>query len=295
MAENLKIFGTTYSNVAGIKATDTNDVVQTFIKPEGTLTVSSSGTTDCTAYASVSVASGSATTPATTITANPSISVSSGGLITATASATQSVTPTVSAGYVSSGTAGTITVSGSNTSQMTTKGATTYTPTTSNQTISSGTYLTGTQTISGDANLVAGNIKSGTTIFGVTGSYTGGGSSKNAQIWSGVGTVQSSTYTAVANPNSQATMTITVAKTGTYDVYWCGYRNSTSGTWGSRLYINNSGYGSNITTFDQYMTSVQVVHLSGVALTADDVLTVRARSRGSSYTFYIYDLVIIEQ
>lgn len=56
-----------------------------------------------------------------------------------------------------------------------TKGATTYTPTTSNQTIASGTYLTGTQTISGDANLVAGNIKSGTTIFGVTGTYTGGG------------------------------------------------------------------------------------------------------------------------
>ena len=119
--------------------------------------------------------SGSATTPATTITANPSITVSSGGLITATASATQSVTPTVSAGYVSSGTAGTITVSGSNTSQMTVKAATTYTPTTSNQTIASGTYLTGTQTIEGDADLVAGNIKDGVTIFGVTGTYDGGG------------------------------------------------------------------------------------------------------------------------
>ena len=121
--------------------------------------------------------SGSATTPATTITANPTITVSSGGLITATASATQSVTPTVSAGYVSSGTAGTVSVSGSNTSQMTTKGATTYTPTTADQTIASGTYLTGTQTIEGDADLVAGNIKDGVTIFGVTGTYTGGGSS----------------------------------------------------------------------------------------------------------------------
>lgn len=62
--------------------------------------------------------SGSASTPATTITANPTISVSSGGLITASVSASQSVTPTVSAGYVSSGTAGTITVSGSNTQQL---------------------------------------------------------------------------------------------------------------------------------------------------------------------------------
>lgn len=123
--------------------------------------------------ATKSVASGSAATPATTVTANPSISVSSGGLITATASATQSVTPTVSAGYVSSGTAGTITVSGSNTSQLTTQAATTYTPTTTDQTIASGTYLTGTQTIEGDANLVAGNIKKDVSIFGVTGTYEG--------------------------------------------------------------------------------------------------------------------------
>ena len=62
---------------------------------------------------------GSAATPATTITANPTISVSNSGLITASVSASQSVTPTVSAGYVSSGTAGTVSVSGSNTSQLT--------------------------------------------------------------------------------------------------------------------------------------------------------------------------------
>lgn len=52
-----------------------------------------------------------------------------------------------------------------------TKQATTYTPTTSNQTIASGTYLIGTQTIKGDSNLVAGNIKKGVSIFGVTGTY----------------------------------------------------------------------------------------------------------------------------
>lgn len=125
--------------------------------------------------ASKSIPNGSATTPATTITANPTISVSSSGLITATASKTQGVTPTVSAGYVSSGTSGTITVSGTNTSQLTTKSATTYTPTTTNQTISSGTYLTGTQTILGDENLVAGNIKKNVSIFNITGSYEGSG------------------------------------------------------------------------------------------------------------------------
>lgn len=117
--------------------------------------------------------SGSASTPATTITANPTISVSSTGLITASVSKTQGVTPTVSAGYVASGTSGTITVNGSNTQQLTAKSAQTYTPTTADQTIASGQYLTGVQTIKGDANLLAENIKKGVVIFGITGTYEG--------------------------------------------------------------------------------------------------------------------------
>lgn len=54
-------------------------------------------------------------------------------------------------------------------SDVTKKTATTYTPRTSDQVISSGVYLSGPQTIKGDSNLVAGNIKNGVTIFGVTG------------------------------------------------------------------------------------------------------------------------------
>ena len=53
------------------------------------------------------------------------------------------------------------------------KGAQTYTPKTVSQTISSGQYLSGNQTIQGDENLKASNIKSGVSIFGVSGSYTG--------------------------------------------------------------------------------------------------------------------------
>ena len=123
-------------------------------------------------YQISAVYDGHATTPATTITANPTITISDSGLITATTSTSQSVTPTVSAGYVSSGTAGTITVSGSKTQQLTTKAAATITPTTTNQTIASGTYLTGTQTILGDANLVGSNIIAGTSIFGTNGTVT---------------------------------------------------------------------------------------------------------------------------
>lgn len=57
-------------------------------------------------------------------------------------------------------------------SGITKKAAATYTPSTSNQTIASGQYLNGAQTIKGDSNLVASNIKSGVSIFGVSGSYT---------------------------------------------------------------------------------------------------------------------------
>ena len=143
----------------------------------GSVTVSGTATAKTSAKDSsvtyVPIKTGSATTPATSITANPSISVNSSGLITATVSGSQSVTPTVSAGYVLSGTAGTVSVSGSKTSQLTTQAAKTWTPTTTNQTIATGTYLTGAQTIIGDTNLIAENIRTGATIFGIAGTYTG--------------------------------------------------------------------------------------------------------------------------
>ena len=98
--------------------------------------------------ASKAVTSGSASTPATGITANPSITVDSSGLITATVSVSQSVSPTVSAGYISSGTAGTVTVSGNNTQQLSTQAATTITPSTSQQTaVAAGKYTTGAVTV----------------------------------------------------------------------------------------------------------------------------------------------------
>ena len=93
---------------------------------------------------------------ATATQVTPSISVDSNGLITASATQT--------AGYVSAGTK-------SATKQLTTKAAATITPKTSNQTIAAGTYLTGVQTIAGDADLVADNIKKGVNIFGVSGAY----------------------------------------------------------------------------------------------------------------------------
>lgn len=92
----------------------------------------------------------------------PAISVSSAGLITATSG------------------------SKSATKQLTTQAAKTVTPGTSNQTaVSSGRYTTGTVTVAGDADLTAGNIKSGANIFGVAGSFTSDATASASDIVSG--------------------------------------------------------------------------------------------------------------
>lgn len=97
---------------------------------------------------------------ATATQATPSISVSSAGLITASATQT--------AGYVAAGTK-------SATSQLSTQAAATITPGTSSKTaVAAGKYTTGAVTVAGSSNLVAGNIKSGVNIFGVTGTLSSG-------------------------------------------------------------------------------------------------------------------------
>lgn len=117
--------------------------------------------------ASKAVAAGSAKGPTTVSGSSASVST---GTNTLTLTKSVSITPVVTAGYVSAGTAQSASVS--LTASVTTKAAATITPGTSNQEIASGTYLTGKQTISGDANLLAANIKSGVSIFGVAGSLT---------------------------------------------------------------------------------------------------------------------------
>ena len=108
--------------------------------------------------------------------ATPSISVDTSGKITATSEQ--------SAGYVTAGTK-------SATKQLSTQAAQTITPGTTDKTIASGKYLTGKQTIKGDANLLAVNIKSGVSIFGVSGSYEGSGGIDTSDATAGAGDILS--------------------------------------------------------------------------------------------------------
>lgn len=230
--------------------------------------------------ATKTISSGSAT-PAASISGTAATVTT--GTNTLTLSKTVSNTPQVSAGYVSAGTAGNSNVS--LTANVTTKAAATITPGTTNQTIASGTYLTGAQTISGDANLVAGNIKNGTTIFGVTGTYSGGGSSKNVQAYFG-------RAQRTANSYGATNLTITVAKTGTYNVYWTAWRSSSSGTMGTNLHRNSTA-GTNQQTWTG--TYGQNITLTNQSYTQGDVLTLYATSGSNSRSIYVANLIIEEQ
>ena len=108
-------------------------------------------------------------------------------------------------------------------SGVTKKSAATYTPGTSDQSIASGQYLSGTQTIKGDANLVAGNIKSGVSIFGVTGTYAGSGSSGG----SGNNNVEAYVVTSTSPSVSFKTTS------GTFKIWGYGTMTS-SGGWGQQ-------------------------------------------------------------
>ena len=143
-------------------------------------------------------------------------------------------------------------------------------------------------------NLTADNIKNGTTvtisngtsnIYSVTGTYSGG-SSKNVQILQSTSRTNSSSLTKVLGD-------LTVSKTGTYDIYWSGGRSNTSSsyTWGTRLYVDGTGYGTENTS---WTNNCQSNHLSNVSLTANQKLSVYARGRTGSYYTFAPMLVIIE-
>lgn len=139
-----------------------------------------------------------------------------------------------------------------------------------------------------DTTAAAADVASGKyfyTAAGVrtAGTSSGGGSSKNVQVAQSTSRATSSTYTEL--------ISLTCATSGTYDVYWSGFRSSTSGTWGSQLYVNDTSRGSTQSTFTNH---IQNVHLTGISLSAGDDVAVRARSRGSNYYAYIGTLTIVQ-
>lgn len=214
MSDTLEIFGAEYQGVTGIKATDNTGAVKTYIRPQGSRSITANGTVDVTTYASVTV------------------NVAGGG--TAINNQNKTVSPTESqqnvtadSGYTGLGTVTVNAISSSYVgSEITRKAATTYNTSSTDQTISSGQYLTGAQTIKAvtTANLSAANIKAGVVvkvgdtndddrIAAVTGTYTSDANASATDILSGktayvngakvTGTVTFQTiYSGMSDPSS---------------------------------------------------------------------------------------------
>lgn len=135
------------------------------------------------AIPSTYVGSGVPTQSAKTVTPSTSVqtAVSSGTYVTgdiqvAAMPTGELSTPTIntSTGVITTGvsTAGYLGTDATKILQLATKTVATIVPSTVDQTIAAEQYLTGIQTIKGDANLVAENIASGVSIFGVTGTHS---------------------------------------------------------------------------------------------------------------------------
>lgn len=190
------------------------------------------------------------------------------------------------------------------TGNMTERAEQDITPSTTDQYIAGSQYLTGTQTIKGDANLVAGNIKSGISIFGVMGTYTGSssggsttGSGLPSTITAGDTPVASSWVTSKVTDSSNETDTgvsLTIKKTGTYrfKILASSSGNSYSSSSYPTVYLYKNG--SSVESASINTSSTLSLPSFDVACAVGDVMKVYAKASGSSWnssSALIYGLV----
>lgn len=332
MADTLEIFGVEYTGVTGLVATDDNDTDLTYIRPQGTKSISANGTgIDVAEYASVDV-NVSAPSPSlqsktksytpTETAQTETVSADSGydGLDTVSISV-----GAISNTYVGSG------ITRRSSTDLTASGATVTVPSgyysaQASKAVASGTAGTPTATKGEVSNHQVSVTPSVTNTTGyITGSTkTGTAVTVSAsELVSGSQTVTSNQTVDVTNlaelvvnvasgssKNTQvvqsttrtnaSTLTaigaeLTVSKTGTYDIYYSCFRTNTSAsyTWATRLYINGTAYGTAENA--TWTNNQQNTHLSSISLTDGDKLRVYGRNtRGTSYYVCAPTLMIVE-
>lgn len=140
--------------------------------------------------------------------------------------------------------------------------------------------------VEGSQTITTNNTYDVTNLAQVVVNVSGGGGGMNIQACIGMDTKAVTSYTAT-------TLTLKVAQSGKYTVSWTGSRTSTSGTNGSRLYINSTAQTA-YTTFDSTNTRIQHVEMTNVSLSANDTITVYCRSRSTSYYMTVSNLIIVQ-
>ena len=181
-------------------------------------------------------------------------------------------TPSATKGTVSNHSV-TVTPSVTNTTGYITGGTKTGTAVT----VSASELVSGSQTITQNGTVDVTNLAS------VTINVSGGGG-KNIQVNSGSASVRTNGYTA-------STITLTVAKTGTYKVSWTAWRSSSQGTMGTNLHVNNTA-GTNQQTFTN--TYGQHIVLENQSYSQGDVLTLYGTAGSTSRYIWISNLIIEE-
>ena len=150
------------------------------------------------------------------------------------------------------------------------KAAETITPGTENQTITANQYLTGAQTIKGDGNLSAGNIKKGVSIFGVAGTYAGsGGSGSNIKTGSFTGA------------GTEAVIETGLSSISEFMVYDTANKLHAAGLVCAFVDVEGgiTGRGIGCTSYAQYVTNVSISE-NGILKRAGGTITILAQSAG---------------
>ena len=148
----------------------------------------------------------------------------------------------------------------------------------------------------------ASDIISGKTAY-VNGEYIEGtlvpSSSKNYQSLIGMYGTSYASYSA-------SSLKLTVAKTGTYTIEWLSRRLSTSGTYGTALYIDGTRYGSNYETWSlvnyrngvEYQTpsaEYQYNTVHNVSLTQGQVVEIYGKSNANNNWIFHHTLLLKEE
>lgn len=149
------------------------------------------------------------------------------------------------------------------------KAAETITPGVDDQTIAANQYLAGAQTIKGDSNLVAGNIKKGVSIFGVTGTLEAESSGE---------TVKTGSFTGV---ETEAVIETGLSSISAFMVYDTANRLHAAGLVCAFIDAEGgiSGRGIGCTSYSTYITNVSMSD-TNVLKVSGGTITVLASSTG---------------